>query len=143
MKGFTRIVVLESPYAGDVGRNTRYIRAAMRDAFERGELPIASHALYTLPGVLDDTNPEEREKGIDAGFTVARQLLRGWLAEEGRYLYALPVVRVILTDLDKGKMSSGMRQGVIHASSIHMPIEFREIGWLDWENAPEREDGEI
>ena len=83
---------------------------------------------------------EEREKGIDAGFTVARQLLRGWLAEEGRYLYALPVVRVILTDLDKGKMSSGMRQGVIHASSIHMPIEFRAIGWGDRENAPERED---
>lgn len=61
-------VVIESPYAGDVETNLRYLRAAMADCLARGEAPYASHALYTQPGVLDDGKPEERRKGIDAGF---------------------------------------------------------------------------
>jgi hypothetical protein len=32
-----------------------------------GEAPIASHLLYTQPGVLRDEIPEERRHGIDAG----------------------------------------------------------------------------
>lgn len=62
-----KLVILESPYAGDVERNTKYAREAMRDSLERGEYPIASHLLYTQPGVLDEFNPEEREWGIRAG----------------------------------------------------------------------------
>ena len=49
-----RRVILESPYAGDIERNVAYARAAMRDSLLRGEAPIASHLLYTQPGVLDD-----------------------------------------------------------------------------------------
>lgn len=60
------IVLIESPYAGDVQRNLRYVRAAMRDSLLRGEAPFASHALYTQPGVLDDLIPEERKLGMDA-----------------------------------------------------------------------------
>lgn len=48
------LVIIESPYAGDVDRNLEYLRAAMRDCLKRGEAPFASHALYTQPGVLDD-----------------------------------------------------------------------------------------
>ena len=33
----------------------------------RGESPIASHLLYTQAGVLNDDDPEERQRGIDAG----------------------------------------------------------------------------
>ncbi len=62
-----RRVIVESPYAGDVERNTTYARAALRDCLLRGESPIASHLLYTQPGVLDDAIPEERQLGIDAG----------------------------------------------------------------------------
>ncbi len=40
----------------------------MRDCLDRGEAPFASHAIYTLPGVLDDLVPEQRERGIAAGF---------------------------------------------------------------------------
>lgn len=62
-----RRVILESPYAGDVGANVAYARACLRDCLERGEAPIASHLLYTQPGVLDDNDPKERHWGIGAG----------------------------------------------------------------------------
>lgn len=61
------LVIIESPYAGNVGRNVAYARRAMRHSVLRGECPIASHLLYTQPGVLDDAVPEERRMGIDAG----------------------------------------------------------------------------
>jgi hypothetical protein len=70
-----RLVVIESPYAGahagdqaTVERNLRYLRACMADCFARGEAPFASHGLYTQPGVLDDNDVAERERGIQAGF---------------------------------------------------------------------------
>lgn len=67
-----RLVVLESPYAGDVDRNVAYARACMADCLRRGEAPIASHLLYTQPGVLDDDIPEERQLGIEAGLAWGR-----------------------------------------------------------------------
>lgn len=63
-----KLVVVESPYAGDVERNLTYLRAAMADCLARGEAPFASHALYTQPGVLRDEVPEERALGMQAGF---------------------------------------------------------------------------
>lgn len=60
-------VILESPYAVDVTFNVNYARACMRDSLMRGEAPIASHLLYTQDGILDDTIPEQREMGINAG----------------------------------------------------------------------------
>lgn len=62
-----KLVIIESPYAGDVARNEEYARRAMADSLSRGEAPLASHLLYTQPGVLDDTNPDERHQGIEAG----------------------------------------------------------------------------
>ena len=69
-------VILESPYRGS-GRwpfsmfhrcaNIRYARACIRDSLMRGESPIASHLLYTQPGILRDSDPEERRMGIEAG----------------------------------------------------------------------------
>lgn len=62
------LVIIESPYAGDIERNTTYARRAMRDSLMRGENPIASHLLYTQPHILDENKPEERKRGIEAGF---------------------------------------------------------------------------
>lgn len=80
-----KLVAIESPYAGEVLSNLAYLRRAMADALARGEAPYASHALYTQEGVLDDTKPEERKLGIDAGFAwadradeIAFYLDRGW-----------------------------------------------------------------
>ncbi len=68
----TRLVIVESPYAGDIARNVAYARAAMADCLRRGEAPIASHLLYTQPGVLRDNVPEERNHGIEAGLAWGR-----------------------------------------------------------------------
>lgn len=54
--------------AGELARNARYLAAALRDCVLRGESPYASHGLLTLPGVLRDDVPEERARGIAAGF---------------------------------------------------------------------------
>lgn len=61
------LVILESPFAGDLSVNIPYARAAVRDSLLRGEAPIASHLLYTQKGILNDDIPAERQCGIDAG----------------------------------------------------------------------------
>lgn len=90
-----RLVILESPFAGDVEANVAYARACLLDSLSRGEAPIASHLLYTQ--VLDDTNPDERALGIAAGlawrsvpsvlpvFYVDRGWSRGMLAARDTY----------------------------------------------------------
>lgn len=106
-----RLVVVESPYAGDVERNVTYARAAMADCLRRGEAPIASHLLYTQPGILDDLIPEERRLGIEAGLVWARH------AEAS----------VVYTDLG---ISGGMRLAVDRAESERRPVEYRTLaGW--------------
>ena len=66
-RGVMRRVVVESPYAGDTARNVTYARRAIRDCLERGEARIASHLLFTQPGILRDEIAEERALGIEAG----------------------------------------------------------------------------
>lgn len=107
-----RRVILESPFAGDVERNIAYARAALRDCLLRGEAPLASHLLYTQPGVLDDDAPDERALGIEAG------LVWGQLAE-ATVVYA-----------DRG-ISKGMHQGIEHAQREGRPVETRFLrgGW--------------
>lgn len=68
---FARRVVVESPFAGDRDTNVEYAIACMRDCLSRNEAPIASHLLYTLPGLYDDSVPEQRELGILAGLSWA------------------------------------------------------------------------
>ncbi|HKY87627.1 MAG TPA: hypothetical protein VJL90_12765 [Pseudorhodoplanes sp.] len=104
-----RRVALESPYAGDVAANEAYARAAMRDCLLRGEAPIASHLLYTQPGVLDDLIPAERMLGINAG------LVWGTLAE----------ATVVYTD--RG-ISRGMQYGIERAIDEGRPVEYRTLG---------------
>ena len=62
-----RRIILESSFAGDVGANVDYARRCVRDSIARGDAPIASHLLFTQPGILDDGLEGERELGIAAG----------------------------------------------------------------------------
>lgn len=108
-----KLVIVESPYAGDVERNLRYLRVAMRDCLLRGEAPFASHALYTQPDVLDDNEAAERRLGIDAG------LEWGMRADK----------TVVYSDLG---MSSGMKYGVDIARASGREVEFRSLP--EWVN---------
>lgn len=103
-----RLVIVESPYAGDVEKNVRYARAALRDCLLRGEAPFASHLLYTQEGVLDDNIPNERKHGIDAGL---------WWGE-------MADATVVYTDLGT---SRGMTYGIERAQHVNRPIEYRTL----------------
>lgn len=62
-----KLVIVESRYAGDTENNILYARRAVRDCVLLGESPIASHLLFTQPGILQDEIFSERELGIKAG----------------------------------------------------------------------------
>lgn len=102
-------VIIESPYAGDIERNERYARRAMRDSIMRGEAPFASHLLYTQPGVLDENNSYERELGIELGYS-------HWYG-----------ARTIAFYTDYG-ISPGMNKARDRALSAGKIIEYRIIG---------------
>jgi hypothetical protein len=107
-----RLVIIESPYAGDIDKNVAYARACVRDSLMRGEAPIASHLLYTQPGILDDIDPQERQHGIDAGLA--------WRS--------VAEASVVYTDLG---ISRGMEYGIQAAKDAGIPVEHRTIpGWL-------------
>jgi len=107
-----RRVILESPYKADtpagIAANEAYARACMRDCLHRDEAPIASHLLYTQPGVLRDDVPEERALGIEAG------LAWGWVAD----------ATVVYTD--RG-ITEGMRKGIERAEAENRPVEMRAL----------------
>ncbi len=103
-----KLVIIESPYAGDVELNTLYARKAMFDCFARGEAPYAFHLLYTQPGVLDDRITAERYCGIEAGLA--------WGAKAD--------ATVVYCDLG---ISAGMRYGIKAAVKVGRPVEFRHL----------------
>ena len=104
-----RRVVIESPYAGNIEANVAYARRCMADSLRRGEAPIASHLLYTQPGILDDEIPAERLRGIEAGFA--------W--------NELADATVVYTDLG---ITAGMSKGIEHAKLARRPVEYRMLG---------------
>ena len=61
-----KLVVIESPYAGDVAGNLAYLDLCLLDCLRRGESPYASHLMLT--GVLDDADQDQRALGIGAGY---------------------------------------------------------------------------
>jgi hypothetical protein len=104
-----RLVIIESPFAGDIEGNIAYAKRAVHDCLLRGEAPIASHLLFTQPGVLDDNVPEERALGIEAGLAWYR------------------VANMIVFYIDRG-WSKGMLGAKARANSIGAICEERKIG---------------
>ena len=106
------LVVVESPFAGDVAKNIRYARACMRDSLMRGEYPFVMHLLYTQDGILNDDIPVERDLGIEAGMA--------W----GKYASKT----VVYTDLG---ISPGMELGIQRAKEEGREIEYRKLeSWV-------------
>jgi hypothetical protein len=101
-----KIVVIISPYSGDVEANVAYARACLFDSVMQDEAPFASHLLYTQ--VLNDHEPEHRSRGMAAG----RQIMRR--------------ADLAAVYMDRGK-SEGMRKDIEYARRHKIPIEER---WL-------------
>ena len=102
------LVVIESPFAGDIEKNIEYARSCMRHSLLLGETPIASHLLYTQQGILNDDKPNERKIGIEAGFAWG--------------VYADKVV--FYTD---NGMSGGMQDAYNYYNNLGITIEFRNL----------------
>lgn len=103
-----KLIILESPYAGEVELNLAYARRALHHCLTLGEAPIASHLLYTQPGVLDDTDSTERAWGIQAGLE--------WLR--------VCDLQVFYTDLG---WSSGMRHAWAIGAAMRIPYDIRGL----------------
>lgn len=101
------IVIIESPYAGNLELNKKYLDAAILDCCLRGESPYASHKMLT--DALDDQDKDQRELGIKLGFEFHK------VAEKV----------VVYTDLG---LSTGMKQGIKNAVDLNIPVEKRTLG---------------
>jgi hypothetical protein len=106
------LVIIESPFAGDVDANIKFARACMRDSLNRGEAPFAFHLLYTQEGILDDDIPEERNWGIEAGLAWGKHARK----------------TVVYTNLG---ITLGMEKGIQRAIEEGREIEYRELdSWI-------------
>ncbi len=101
-----KLVIIESPFAGNVEVNKAYARECLLDSLRRGEAPFASHLLYTQ--VLDDSTAFERTLGIEAGFA--------WVEKSD--------FTAVYTDLGT---TYGMKQGIDRARSRNKVIVYRTI----------------
>lgn len=99
-------VVIESPYAGNIDRNTRYLKLCMLDCLRKWEAPYASHLIYTQ--ILDDSIPEERELWMKAGFV-------WWDCADKTVVY---------TDL---WISNGMKEWIKRSNEALRPVEYRKL----------------
>jgi hypothetical protein len=116
-----KLVILESPYKGQVARNKRYLRACIRDCINRGESPYASHRMLT--DALDDNNPLEREVGIRAGLAW-RYVRTPILSSDGVVVGHMPVSHVFYVDLE-------WSEGMLRAKKVYddekIPYEERKL----------------
>lgn len=105
-----RLVIVESPLSPSNGRtfeqNIRYAKLCALDCIRRGEAPYASHLLMTQ--FLDDSIPEERLAGMEAGFA--------WGAVGDK-----------VAVYDDFGISAGMKMGIQHAQRRKQQVEYRKL----------------
>lgn len=134
--------IVESPYAPfskndperaavELARNVAYVNACLADSFAKGETPFASHAIYTLPGVLNDKVPTERKKGMQAGFDIATALsIIAWGSDTCNPLLTekLPFEACFIRAfyVDRG-WTSGMADGMLEAGMAGQAVVKREL----------------
>lgn len=103
-------VIIESPFKATTKKQSliykKYLKDCIKNSLSRGEAPFASHGFYTE--VLDDSNPEERKQGMEAGFAWGE------------------VADLVAVYVDYG-ISDGMRLGLNRAQNNFIHIEFRNI----------------
>ena len=69
-----KLIYVASPYAGDIEKNTQFAKEACRFVMSEGHAFFAPHLLY--PQVLNESNPDERQLGLEMG----KEIL-GWCDE--------------------------------------------------------------
>jgi hypothetical protein len=111
-------VVIESPFGRNVdgskctaaqyARNIRYLNRALAHSIAMGdEAPYASHRFY--PGLLDDTNAEQRALGMKMGLVWSE------------------VAEKVVVYQDHG-VTQGMSDALAQHRARGIPVVFRSIG---------------
>lgn len=100
------VVIVESPFAGDLLANKQYAKRCCADCLRRGEVPYASHLFF--PEFLDELKPEERELGLTAGYAM-------W-----------PLAAKVVFYTDRG-MSGGMKRAEERAVYRGCTTEYRKL----------------
>jgi hypothetical protein len=72
-----KLVVIESPFAGDIKKNVEFCHNVCRYALGAGYSPYASHLFFTQ--FLDDNILEERKVGLAAGLAWSRLADEVWI----------------------------------------------------------------
>lgn len=110
-------VCIESPWrtpdAAKLMHYGDYARAAMHDSLKRGEVPFASHLLYTQPENLgddweNDSDEARRERGLRAAMA--------WVS----------VADIVAVYADLG-VTEGMLRAIGTAQAAGIPVEYRYI----------------
>ena len=122
-----KLVNIESPFRGEgdnyelTARNIYYARLCAADClYRRQETPYVSHLLLTQAGITDDTNPLERQRGVEYG--------RWWI----------PVCALTAVYGDFG-ISEGMDFGIELSKHFGIPVEYRQLeGVIELEAEIER-----
>jgi hypothetical protein len=100
------VVIVESPFSGDMEANRKYAIRACADCLNRGEVPYASHLFF--PQFLNELAPEQRELGLTAGYA----------------LWKIASKIVFYCDLG---ISSGMARAFERATKLEITTEERFI----------------
>jgi len=111
-----QLVIVESPYSGDIQANLDYLDCCIHDCKKRGEGGLATHLLYTKTpfyGHVADSPPD----GMTAG--------RIWCCKLGTQGWRQIASKAVFY-LDRG-MSQGMMDALEYYQSIQFPVEFRKF----------------
>ncbi len=104
--------IIESPWRDNDRtehlKNIQYAQACVRDSISRGELPFASHLLYTQTGILDDSIEEERELGISLNLMMIERCA------------------AVAIYTERG-ISDGMLAAIRHAEKLQIPMFYRTL----------------
>jgi len=117
------LTIIESPFSDRNGRteaqNLLYLRDCLRDSWQRGELPFASHGFFPL--FLHESDPKERTEGIEAGYLF-------WEFEplEEFNLNSIDNRPKIVFYCDWG-LSTGMKLALDRATAQNRKFEIRHI----------------
>lgn len=119
------LVIIESPYAGEVETNITYAKRCMLDSISKGEAPFASHLVYTQ--ILDDNVKVERETGIECGLA--------WLQMADKHVFYIDygisngMFKALQLTLEKVNRGTLLRSGGVY---MRIPeLHFRKIGKND------------
>ena len=134
-----KLTIIESPFAGTPEHSEKehrdYLDRCIKDSIDRGESPYASHKM--LVDSLDDSDPEQRKIGIEAGLawgTMANIIVfyldYGWSSgmENGLCQHVWPNKVNAIKKLVEHTAVGGQLRPNLSCRKTHQALVFRKIG---------------